>query len=83
MPIYSYRCACGTFAEFMRPIAERDALPECALCRKEMPRELSAPRFRFAGVAAKGGGPDKFTADVLGIPLKELPAGLRTEPEKG
>jgi hypothetical protein len=44
-----------------------------------MVRELSAPHFKFKGVVTKDGGPDKFTADMLGIPLHDLPEGLKTK----
>jgi hypothetical protein len=44
-----------------------------------MERLLAAPLFKIGGKVTPGGGPDKFTADMLGIPLKELPSGLKTE----
>jgi hypothetical protein len=47
-----------------------------------MQRLLGAPLFRFKGRVTPGGGPDKFTADMLGMRLDELPAGLRTEKRK-
>lgn len=44
-----------------------------------MQRMVSAPLFKFAGRVTPGGGPDRLTADMLGIPLKELPDGLKTK----
>ena len=79
MPVYGYICLCGANADMVRRVNERDMLPRCVNCNREMQRELSAPLFRFAGRIVEGGGPDRFTADVLGIPLKELPEGLKTK----
>lgn len=33
---------------------------------------------KMAGTVLKGGGPDRFTADMLGCRVDELPSGLRT-----
>lgn len=83
MPIYGYRCyRCGFRGDLIRPVAERDDCPDCPECPTVMTRELDAPLFRFAGRVTPGGGPDKFTADMLGVPLKDLPDPLRTEPFK-
>lgn len=78
MPIYDYRCSCGWSGELLMAVDARDGAlcPNCQRCPKRL---LSAPLFRFAGVVTPGGGPDKFTADMLGIPLHDLPAGLRTD----
>lgn len=78
MPVYGYACVCGVKRDEIRKFGERDAPLECSGCQQRMTRELGAPRFRFQGVPTKGGGPDKFTADMLGIPLHDLPSGLRT-----
>jgi hypothetical protein len=40
-------------------------------------KKLAAPMGRMWGVVPKGGGPDRFTADALGIPLKDLPKDLK------
>ena len=48
-------------------------------CNKPMQKVIGAPLFKFAGRVTPGGGPDRFTADMLGIPLKELPEGLKTD----
>lgn len=80
MPIYDYRCtACRTMDERMRQITERDEPAACPNCGSRMERQLTSPLFRFKGVVTKGGGPDKFTADMLGIPLHDLPDGLKTK----
>ena len=81
MTIYSYRCPnCGDAEERNVPMDERDLqLCGCGNCTV---RQLGAPRFRFAGRVTPGGGPDKFTADVLGIPLHDLPSGLKTKDSK-
>lgn len=79
MPTYGYVCTCGLRQEMLRPIDERNALPVCVGCQQEMQRELYPTPARFAGRVVQGGGPDRFTADVMGIPLKDLPDGLRTK----
>lgn len=77
MPIYGYHClGCGGTEDRNVPIADRN---DQFCCGAPMIREVSAARFRFAGRVTPGGGPDKFTADMLGIPLHDLPAGLRTD----
>jgi putative FmdB family regulatory protein len=81
MPVYDLYCGdCGWRGERIVPIAERDN-QRCASCDtwKPLGRMLSAPLFKFKGVVTKGGGPDKFTADMLGIPLHDLPDGLKTK----
>lgn len=82
MPTYDYRCPCCD-ARFERivPISERGA-QRCPKCDTLLEQLIAAPLFKFAGRVTPGGGPDRFTADMLGIPLKELPSGLRTEPAK-
>lgn len=77
MPIYDYRCACGWTGELWGVIGERDNMA-CPRCARPLERLLAAPMGKMAGQVAKGGGADRFTADMLGIPLKELPASLRT-----
>jgi putative FmdB family regulatory protein len=77
-PLYDYHCpSCNATVE--RNVAFTDRDTQRHLCGAKLFRQLSAPMFKFAGVAAKGGGPDRFTADMLGIPLKELPEGLKTK----
>lgn len=79
MPIYDFYCPqCRASSEYNVPIAGRDQAL-CPNCSTRLDRLLSAPLGRIAGQITPGGGPDRFTADVLGIPLKELPSGLRTK----
>ena len=82
MPLYDYKCTgdCGRTIELAVAYAYRDAPFACPTCGGEMERQMPAPMGRVAGRVVDGGGPDRFTADVMGIPLKDLPAGLRTKP---
>lgn len=81
MPTYDYRCPkCKSEVVHVVPIAERGE-QKCAACGVPLERLLSAPygRVMFEGRVLKGGGPDRFTADVMGISdLRDLPSGLRT-----
>lgn len=78
MPLYDFECACGWRGELQVPISERDRMA-CPRCQAHLTRKLSAPLGRMAGVPVQGGGADRFTADCLGIPLKELPEGLKQD----
>lgn len=79
MPTYDYECPkCPGVQQRVVKIAERNK--QFCGCDYQLTLLPVAPLFRFKGVPTKGGGPDKFTADMLGIPLKELPSGLKTEP---
>lgn len=76
MPTYDYICSgCGRASELVVPIAERD--DQYCDCGEHLTRKLAAPLGRMAGQVTPGGGPDRLTADALGIPVKELPPGLR------
>lgn len=78
MPTYNYHCdACRTHEERVVPIVMRNR-QACETCGQDLKIMLSAPLFRVAGRITPGGGPDRFTADMLGIPLKELPEGLKS-----
>ena len=87
MPLFDYECdTCGQKQERFSSIAGRDA-QACDVCAAHgkiiyMRRLLSAPYGRVAGRVLKGGGPDRFTADVLGYRLDELPTALRTDGTK-
>lgn len=82
MPLYDVKCAhCQWQGEIRaKLIATQDAL-YCPVCDTPNLEKvfLKAPLGRMKGVIPKGGGPDKFTADMLGVPLKDLPPGLRTK----
>lgn len=80
MPLYDVRCAhCQWQGEIQAHMDDDDAMycPACDTPNLEK-IHLRAPLGRMKGVIPKGGGPDKFTADMLGVPLKDLPPGLRT-----
>jgi len=79
MPIYDYDCSGCNYVQTRILHLDRRDKQTCNVCGAPLKRRLSAPIFRFKGVPTKGGGPDKFTADVLGIPLKELPEGFKTK----
>jgi putative FmdB family regulatory protein len=82
VPTYSYCCKpCKRPVERVVPIARRD-LQTCEVCGSPLQRKLAAPLFKISGRVTPGGGPDKFTADMLRVPLKDLPEGLRTEKER-
>ena len=79
MPIYDFACPkCKWEGELNVPIMGRDFV-QCQ-CGTTLDRLLSAPMGRIAGRTLPGGGPDRFTADVLGISdLRDLPEGLKTK----
>lgn len=79
--IYEYRCPrCGWAGERISAMSHRD-LQHCPQCDAPLERQVSVPSpAQFKGRVVQGGGPDRFTADVMGIPLKDLPSGLRTTP---
>lgn len=81
MPTYEYVCKnCGLETTRVVPIDERNGPHRCERCGEPLAREIRTVHPpRFTGRVVQGGGPDRFTADMLGIPLKELPAGLRTQ----
>lgn len=80
MPTYDYKCRiCDATASFVRRVSERNDPVYCSDCDDlEMERVVGSPLFKFTGRVTPGGGPDRFTADMLGIPLKDLPDGLKT-----
>jgi putative FmdB family regulatory protein len=78
VPTYDYSCqVCQRTQESFIRLADLDQPVSC-VCGAVMHRMVSAPLFKFAGRVTPGGGPDRFTADMLGIPLKELPEGLKS-----
>ena len=77
--IYDYLCTqCGHMHE---KIVKRDEVDRvtCPVCYAPAKRQVSAGAFKFKGRVVKGGGPDRFTADMMGIPLKELPRDMRAD----
>jgi len=83
VPIYPYVCMCGWDGELYAPIFSRDG-QVCPRCQQPLMRQLSVPApHQVRGRVVQGGGPDRFTADMLGVPLKELPAGLKSHEPQG
>ena len=86
MPIYEWDCKiCGAYIAPIVPLDERNLPRACPQCGYRMERRISAPYGKVIGRAdgkiISGGGPDRFTADVLGTKLKDLPAALRSDPK--
>ena len=78
MPLYDFLCpGCAWQEERRVPLAQFNAAQSCSKCGAPMQRQISAVYGKMAGQVVKGGGPDRFTADAMGIPLKDLPPGLR------
>jgi hypothetical protein len=80
VPTYDFYCVCGWEGESVVPVALRDQ--QCCPkpgCQRILKRRVSSALFKFAGQVTKGGGPDRFTADMLGVPLKELPDSLKAD----
>lgn len=80
MPTYEYRCTCGWKGDILTPMDQRDN-QLCRNCLRRPERLLAAPMGKMAGQVARGGGADRFTAEALGIPLKELPESMKTPQE--
>lgn len=82
MPLYDLVCTkCGAQDERQIPLAEYSEIPGCDICGGPMQRRiLAAPLSRIAGVTPQGGGPDRFTADMLGYTMKDLPDALKVNP---
>jgi len=64
MPIYEYKCKCGSEREVKLPFAESDKAQTC-VCGEVMQRQMSAPNFvmkqygrqmALDSLNAKGGG---------------------------
>ncbi len=80
MPTYEYVCpGCGLETSRVTNIDERNGPHICERCGDPLTRTIrTAAPAQFRGRIVQGGGPDRFTADMLGVPLKDLPAGLCT-----
>ena len=79
MPIYDYACSqCDWHGERQTRIAHRNE-QVCGLCGGHLTLQVSAVYGRMAGQVVQGGGPDRHTAEVLGMPLKELPDCLKQD----
>jgi putative FmdB family regulatory protein len=77
MITYDFYCSnCMHLFERAVKLDDRDD-QRCDVCGILAVRQMSAPRIKIAGKPVSGGGPNKFTADALRIPLKDLPRGLK------
>jgi putative FmdB family regulatory protein len=83
-PIYDYRCPrCDWSGEIFAPVDTRDEMA-CPCCNRHLHRLISGRPFgKLAGQVLQGGGGDRFTADMLGVPLKELPRELKMDYTEG
>ena len=84
MPTYEYVCpGCGLETSRAVPIDERHGPHNCERCGDPLNRVISKPApAQFRGRVVQGGGPDRFTADALGIPFRELPDSLRAHTKR-
>ena len=85
MPIYEYYCAiCDFKSERMIKVAARDS-QTCNGCGFPINRLISPTPGRVKGRADGKvvGGPDQFTADVLGYKVKDLPDALKVNKKNG
>jgi len=84
MPIYDYLCVfCNDRVERQVPIDERDQ-QTCSHCGFGISRLVSPTPGKVKGRADGKivGGPDQFTADMLGMKVKELPASMRADKKR-
>lgn len=78
MPLYDYICdACAWKEERRVPLARLNEAQYCSRCGAPTQRQISAVYGRMAGQVLQGGGPDRFTADMMGCRVDELPSGLK------
>ena len=78
-PMYLFECGkCWRIEERLLPIDQRDG-PQICQCGDQMRRSATAAAVRIPGSPHnKINYADQFTADMLGVPAKELPSGIRT-----
>lgn len=78
MPTYDYRCErCGDESTSSVKMEMRHG-QSCARCRGLLKMVIRPVPGKIVGQIAQGGGPDRVTAELLNIPLKELPPGLKS-----
>ena len=79
MPLYDFYCpTCHRIEERQCRVADR--LTQRCYQDGDTLVVRPAPVYgKMAGQVVKGGGPDRFTADTMGIPLKELPEHLKAD----
>lgn len=79
MPLYDCVCTkCGWTGEKQAKIKDRDAIL-CERCSYMVLRLPAAVYGKMAGTVLQGGGPDRFTADMLGIKTGDLPGYMKAE----
>ena len=80
MPIYDYLCDnCAWREERRIPLAAYNEAQYCSKCGAPTTRQISAVYGKMAGTVLQGGGPDRFTADMLGIKTGDLPGYLKAD----
>jgi len=79
MKVYEYKCSYCDEREERFVIDDLRDRQNCYACGLPTRRLPAAPMGRVAGRAVDGGGPDRFTADALGMKVADLPSGLRTK----
>ena len=79
MPLYDLWCpTCHRTVERQCKIDDRLA-QRCAHDGDLLTVKIAPVYGKMADTVLKGGGPDRFTADVLGCRVDELPSGLRAD----
>lgn len=79
MVLYDYVCLqCERPIERLVKFDERDE-QVCKVCGLKLVRQMPAPMGRMKGQYGKGGGMDRFTADMLGTTLADLPPELKVD----
>lgn len=83
MPVYQFDCPnCGAYLTQILPIERRNDPRFCPQCSEPLRRRVDGPYGRVRGRAdgkPDPGGPDQFTADMLGVPVKDLPINLKVK----
>ena len=84
MPIYDYKCpTCGHAAECLVAVRLRDSV-YCGVCEGHTDRQLTVAPGRVGSRVSKSSaaGFGRHTADMLGIPVTDLPDGLRHDRDR-
>jgi len=80
MPLYDYLCdACAWKEERRVPLASLNEAQYCSRCGAPTARQISPVYGKMAGTVLQGGGPDRFTADTMGIRVGDLPPYLKAD----
>lgn len=79
MPLYDLFCPeCKHAVEHQCKVADR-LNQQCWVCGTVMTVVVAPVRGKMAGTVLQGGGPDRFTADMLGIKTGDLPGYLKAD----